>query len=90
MFVLAVAFAVAGHQVVLVRNVGDETACTRKCLTNGLAGFVEFVRGGFEAFDGSQIPPRGGAGYVAGPVFVLNAVFPIGKTGFWRKSWDLT
>ncbi len=56
---LEVAFVVAGHQIVLVRDVGDEAAFTRKCLTNGLAGFVEFVRGCFEAFDGSQVSLQG-------------------------------
>ncbi len=50
---LEVAFVVAGYQVMLVHDVGDEVALTRKCLTNGLAGFVEFDGSCFEAFDGS-------------------------------------
>ena len=56
---LEVAFVVAGHQIVLVRDVGDEAAFTRKCLTDRLAGFVEFVGSGFEAFDGSQVSLQG-------------------------------
>ncbi len=53
LFDLEVAFAIAGHQIVLVRNVGDESALTRKGLTNRLAGIVELVGSGFEAFDRS-------------------------------------
>jgi len=56
---LEVAFVVAGHQIVLMHDVGDEAAFTRKCLPDRLAGFVEFVRGGFEAFDGSQVSLQG-------------------------------
>ena len=54
-FDLEVAFLIAGHQKVLVRDVGNKAAFTRKCLTNGLAGFVELVGSGFEAFDRSQV-----------------------------------
>ena len=54
-FDLEVAFLIAGHQKVLVRDVGNKAAFTRKCLTNGLAGFVELVGSCFEAFDRSQV-----------------------------------
>ena len=54
-FDLEVAFLVASHQKVLVRDVGNKAAFTRKCMTNGLAGFVELVGSGFEAFDRSQV-----------------------------------
>jgi len=55
LFDLEVAFVVAGHQIMLVHNVGDEAAFTRKRLANRLAGFVELVGGGFEAFDSTQV-----------------------------------
>ena len=58
-FDLEVAFLITGHQKVLVRDVGNKAAFTRKCLTNGLAGFVEFVGSGFEAFNGSQVSLQG-------------------------------
>ena len=54
-FDLEVAFVIAGHQKVLVRDVGNKAAFTRKCLTNGLAAFVELFGSGFEAFDRSQV-----------------------------------
>ncbi len=54
-FDLEVAFLIAGHQKVLMRDVGNKAAFTRKCLTNGLAGFVELVGSGFEAIDRSQV-----------------------------------
>ena len=55
LFDLEVAFVVAGHQIVLVRDVGDEAAFTRQRLANRLAGFVELVGSGFESFDRSQV-----------------------------------
>jgi hypothetical protein len=45
---LEVAFVVACHQIVLMHEVGDEAAFTRKCLPDRLAGFVESVR--FDCF----------------------------------------